>query len=260
MGSSGYAGGACGNVLILGGTIKVHGGTPTYSMGKQPVDIGGGDSDMQKGGDCNTVIILTPVNSGGGLTIGGGAGSSIGGGNGSDGQGIRPASGQENTYTVWGNLTLPCDITIPQGATVTIPNGASLTVPEGVELTNGGTIRKDGGSFINDGTVIGQQPADDRYTINYANETITIADGYALYDAETGGNTIIAAGAERTASITTYIPDYNSTTKTLYLQAPAAEEGEQPDRRAITIPARPQAPSNTPTINYTEEKLSFPSG
>lgn len=50
MGSSGYAGGACGNVLILEGTIKVHGGTPTYSMGKQPVDIGGGDSDMQKGG------------------------------------------------------------------------------------------------------------------------------------------------------------------------------------------------------------------
>ena len=46
MGSSGYAGGACGNVLILGGTIKVHGGTPTYSMGKQTVDIGGGDSDM----------------------------------------------------------------------------------------------------------------------------------------------------------------------------------------------------------------------
>ncbi|WP_347292031.1 YDG domain-containing protein, partial [Kluyvera georgiana] len=123
MGSSGYAGGACGNVLILGGTIKVHGGTPTYSMGKQPVDIGGGDSDMQKGGDCNTVIILTPVNSGGGLTIGGGAGSSIGGGNGSDGQGIRPASGQENTYTVWGNLTLPCDITIPQGATVTFYQG-----------------------------------------------------------------------------------------------------------------------------------------
>ncbi len=155
MGSSGYAGGACGNVLILGGTIKVHGGTPTYSMGKQPVDIGGGDSDMQKGGDCNTVIILTPVNSGGGLTIGGGAGSSIGGGNGSDGQGIRPASGQENTYTVWGNLTLPCDITIPQGATVTIPNGASLTVPEGTKLTNNGTIVKNGGTFTNNGTLDG---------------------------------------------------------------------------------------------------------
>ena len=156
MGSSSYAGGACGNVLILGGTIKVHGGTPTYSMGKQPVDIGGGDSDMQKGGDCNTVIILTPVNSGGGLTIGGGAGSSIGGGNGSDGQGIRPASGQENTYTVWGNLTLPCDITIPQGATVTIPNGASLTVPEGTKLINNGTIvKQQGGTFTNNGTLDG---------------------------------------------------------------------------------------------------------
>ena len=156
MGSSGYAGGACGNVLILGGTIKVHGGTPTYSMGKQTVDIGGGDSDMQKGGDCNTVIILTPVNSGGGLTIGGGAGSSIGGGNGSDGQGIRPASGQENTYTVWGNLTLPCDITIPQGATVTIPNGASLTVPEGTKLINNGTIvKQQGGTFTNNGTLDG---------------------------------------------------------------------------------------------------------
>ncbi len=157
MGSSGYAGGACGNVLILGGTIKVHGGTPTYSMGKQPVDIGGGDSDMQKGGDCNTVIILTPVNSGGGLTIGGGAGSSIGGGNGSDGQGIRPASGQENTYTVWGNLTLPCDITIPQGATLTIPNGASLTVPEGTKLINNGTIvKQQGGTFTNNGTLDGK--------------------------------------------------------------------------------------------------------
>ena len=155
-GSASQAGGACGNVLILGGTIKVHGGTPTYSMGKQPVDIGGGDSDMQKGGDCNTVIILTPVNSGGGLTIGGGAGSSIGGGNGSDGQGIRPASGQENTYTVWGNLTLPCDITIPQGATVTIPNGASLTVPEGTKLINNGTIvKQQGGTFTNNGTLDG---------------------------------------------------------------------------------------------------------
>ena len=126
-------------------------------MGKQPVDIGGGDSDMQKGGDCNTVIILTPVNSGGGLTIGGGAGSSIGGGNGSDGQGIRPASGQENTYTVWGNLTLPCDITIPQGATVTIPNGASLTVPSGTKLTNNGTIvKQQGGTFTNNGTLDGK--------------------------------------------------------------------------------------------------------
>ena len=188
--------------------------------------------------------------------IGGGNGQNQN--NGDDGQGIRP--GTNGNCTVYGNLTLPCDITIPNGATVTIPQDASLTVPQGTTLTNNGTIQKDGGSFINDGTVTGQQPADDRYSINYADETITIAEGYALYDAETGGNTIIAAGAERTASITTYISDYNSTTKTLYLQAPAAEGENPPDRRAITIPARPAAPTVNATINYANEKLSFPPG
>ena len=150
-GSASQAGEACGNVIILGGTITVHGGTPKYT-GRIPVDIGGGNSDAGKGGDCKTVIILASANSDEDLKIGGGDGAR---GNGSDGQGIRPASGQENTYTVWGNVTLPCDITIPQGATVTIPDGASLTVPEGVTLTNTGTIVKEGGTFTNNGTLDG---------------------------------------------------------------------------------------------------------
>ena len=244
MGSSGYAGGACGNVLILGGTIKVHGGTPTYSMGKQPVDIGGGDSDMQKGGDCNTVIILTPVNSGGGLTIGGGAGSSIGGGNGSNGQGIRPTG--DGTYTVYGDLELPCDITIPEGVTVVVPEGTSLTVPKDVTLNNNGTIQKDGGSFINDGTVTGQQPADDRYTINFAEETITIGEGYEVYTEATEGNQIQSGG-----SITAYIG------QTLYIQQTGSETT---GRTAISIPARPQAPEISGiNISYSTEKLKIPS-
>ena len=151
-GSASQAGEACGNVIILGGTITVHGGTPKYT-GRIPVDIGGGNSDAGKGGDCKTVIILASVNSDEDLKIGGGDGAR---GNGSDGQGIRPASGQENTYTVWGNLTLPCDITIPQGATVTTPNGASLTVPEGTKLINNGTIvKQQGGTFTNNGTLDG---------------------------------------------------------------------------------------------------------
>ena len=151
-GSASQAGEACGNVIILGGTITVHGGTPKYT-GRIPVDIGGGNSDAGKGGDCKTVIILASVNSDEDLKIGGGDGAR---GNGSNGQGIRPASGQENTYTVWGNLTLPCDITIPQGATVTIPNGASLTVPEGTKLINNGTIvKQQGGTFTNNGTLDG---------------------------------------------------------------------------------------------------------
>ena len=151
-GSASQAGEACGNVIILGGTITVHGGTPKYT-GRIPVDIGGGNSDAGKGGDCKTVIILASVNSDEDLKIGGGDGAR---GNGSNGQGIRPVSGQENTCTVWGNLTLPCDITIPQGATVTIPNGASLTVPEGTKLINNGTIvKQQGGTFTNNGTLDG---------------------------------------------------------------------------------------------------------
>ena len=142
---------------------------------------------------------------------------------------------------------------------MTIPNGASLTVPEGVELTNNGTIQKqDGGSFINDGTVTGQQPADDRYAINYAEETITIADGYSLYEEQTGGEAIFTLNGENN---TTSLKDYiQNTEQTLYLQAPAAEGENPPDRRAITIPARPAAPTVNATINYANEKLSFPSG
>ena len=107
--SDSEAGEGCGNVIILGGTIEVHGGSASAS--RPPVDIGGGNSDTQKGGDCNTVIILTPVNSGGGLTIGGGKGLSSN--DGSDGQGIRPSG--DGSYTVWGNLTVPDDITLPEG-------------------------------------------------------------------------------------------------------------------------------------------------
>ena len=88
------------------------------------------------------------------MKIGGGDGAR---GKGSDGQGIRPSG--DGSYTVWGDLTLPCDVTIPAGATVTIPDGASLTVPEGMTLTNNGTILVQGGTFTNNGTVNGNQPA-----------------------------------------------------------------------------------------------------
>ena len=133
-------------LIIYGsGSLTVTGGSSMTNFGG--TGIGGGaiddieaSSGVYRGEDCGTVIILSSgtVNivggsssmlDGGGADIGGGQGAGLGGEDGSNGQGIRPVSGQENTYTVWGNLTLPCDITIPQGATVTIPNGASLTVP-----------------------------------------------------------------------------------------------------------------------------------
>lgn len=239
---------------FLGGVITVYGGTATTSS--SPVDIGGGATDTGKGGDCNTVIILTSVNSGEGLTIGGGKGLSSN--DGSDGAGIKPAG--DGTYTVYGDLELPCDITIPQEATVVIPDGASLTVPEDVTLTNNGTIQKqNGGSFINDGTVTGQQPADDRYSIDYEEETITIAEGYSLYNQQSDGEAIFSSTSENsTTSLTNYI---QSTDQKLYLQAPTTGEGGSSDRREITIPARPQAPNTySVSIDYSEEKLDFPPG
>ena len=238
-----------GSLTVTGGSYKPGYGAPGIGG---TTDNSGAESGSYTGEDCGTVIILSSGN----LSVKGGTGEStatdIGGGSGTqkgdDGQGIRPVSGQENTYMVWGDLELPCDITIPQDATVTIPEGASLTVPEGVTLTNNGTIQKeDGGSFINDGTVTGQQPADSRYTINYAEETITIGEGYEVYTAATDGDK-----TESNSSITEYIG------QTLYLQQTASETT---GRTAISIPARPAAPNTSSvSIDYAGEKLSFPPG
>ena len=143
------------------GGLSVQGGSSTTTYGGN--GIGDKPNTQQSGGACGTVIILATGN----VTVVGGDGQSsvsdgldIGGGqgttNGDDGQGIKPAG--DGTYTVYGDLTLPCDVTIPAGATLTIPDGASLTVPESTTLTNNGTILVQGGTFTNSGTVNGNQP------------------------------------------------------------------------------------------------------
>ena len=134
------------SLIIQGeGSLSVSGGTSSTACAG--VGIGGNASTTSAGEACGTVIIFASDN----VTItageegdGSDSADDIGGGNGSqqqngdDGQGIRP--GTDSTYTVYGNLELPCDITIPEGATVTIPDGTSLTVPQGVTLTNNGNI------------------------------------------------------------------------------------------------------------------------
>ena len=90
---------------------------------------------------------------GGSSAVAIGGGNSSGSSRGNGGQGIKPTG--DGTYTVYGNLTLPCDITIPQDVTVVIPEDASLIVPEGTKLTNNGTIVKNGGTFTNNGTLDG---------------------------------------------------------------------------------------------------------
>lgn len=95
------------------------------------------------------------------------------------------------------------------------------------------------------------------YSIDYAEETITIAEGYSLYTQQSGGEAIFTSSAgNNTTSLTNYIKNAE---QKLYLQAPATGGAEQPDRREITIPARPQAPTVSPiSIDYSEEKLTFP--
>ena len=87
------------------------------------------------------------------------------------------------------------------------------------------------------------QDSDEGYTINYKAETITIAEGYEVYTAETDGEQILSGG-----SITAYIG------QSLYIQQTDASE-----RTAIPIPQRPQAPNiSSVSIDYDGEKLSFP--
>ena len=125
------------SLVIQGsGELSVTGGNSTNTYGGS--GIGGKPSSGQAGEACGTVIILATgtvtvtggtgqTSSSGGADIGGGLGTT----DGDNGQGIRLVSGQENTYTVWGDLTLPDGITIPGGVTVVVPDGTSLTVPEG---------------------------------------------------------------------------------------------------------------------------------
>ena len=168
----GIGGGSGGIVVITGGTVVVTGGNGTSTdqgpySGYGGAGIGGGSSAGSggAGGDGGTVIILTEVNVKGGQGVssgsGGTPGNAIGGGfggvgsnNGDEGDGIRPSTGGNNTYEVYGDLTLPGSVTIPGGVTVTVPSGTSLTIPDGVTLTNNGILTVEGG-LANSGAISG---------------------------------------------------------------------------------------------------------
>lgn len=168
----GNSGGSGGIVVITGGTVVVTGGNGTSTdqgpySGYGGAGIGGGSSAGSggAGGDGGTVIILTEVNVKGGQGVssgsGGTPGNAIGGGfggggsnNGDEGDGIRPSTSGNDTYEVYGDLTLPGSVTIPGGVTVTVPSGISLTIPDGVTLTNNGTLTVNG-TLTNSGAISG---------------------------------------------------------------------------------------------------------
>ena len=260
-----------------GGTVTINGGVVTAKGGQMAAGIGGGGGDV--GGSGATVTINGGVVKASGSSYGAGIGGGGGGGTGgavgtfstgengnavifaqsgenavaiSNTSGLGSWQGaifQGNVGQVYGSVTLSDDVEIPEGYTLTVPSGATLTVAEGVTLTNNGTITKNGGFLFIDGTLdgTGNRPADDRYTIHYEAETLTIGAGYAVYTAETAGGTQITSGS----SITAYIG------QSLYIQK---TDPETTERTEIEIPARPQAPTLTSaSIDFSEEKLSFPS-
>lgn len=119
-------------IIRGGGSLTVTGGSSTTNFGG--TGIGGAIDDTEagsgvyRGEDCGTVIILSSgtvnivggrslMSGSGGADIGGGQGAGVGGEDGSNGQGIRPSG--NNTYTVWGDLTLPEGVEIPEGAVLT---------------------------------------------------------------------------------------------------------------------------------------------
>lgn len=212
------------SLIIQGeGSLSVSGGTSSTAF--SGVGIGGNASTTSAGEACGTVICFASGN----VTITAGTQGSgsvpadnIGGGNGQnqnngdDGQGIRP--GTDGNYTVYGDLTLPRDITISNGATVTIPDGASLTVPESTTLTNNGTILVQGGTFTNNGTVSGNQPTyPSKVTVSFSQNgepvnsvtygsTVTITA--TMEKAETAANALSAD----TGKVDFYLGDANDTT------------------------------------------------
>jgi hypothetical protein len=58
-----------------------------------------------------------------------------------------------NAGTMYGNVTLQQDVTIPSDKTLALASGQTLTIPETVTLTNEGIIKKNGGTIV--GTVGG---------------------------------------------------------------------------------------------------------
>jgi hypothetical protein len=163
-----------------GGTITISGGTVTATGGNYGAGIGGGYY-----GAGGTITI-----SGGTVTAtGGNSGAGIGGGRYGNGGTITGLSGNAvifassiaptltagtnatqaivfvgNTGTMYSNVTLRQDVTVPPDTTLIIPSGGTLTIPPDRTLMNNGTIYADHGAAIS-GTVAGIQPVVPALTI-----------------------------------------------------------------------------------------------
>jgi hypothetical protein len=188
-GIGGGGGGSNEGIGGAGGTITIEGGTVTATGGGYGTGIGGGYGVKTSGGGATILIkggmvtaTVTVKGSQGGMGIGGGSGSSVAGSiTELSGNAVVFASSIQPTITagsnatqaivfngdagtMYGNVTLGFDVTIPSGRTLTIAGGHTLTVPGGVTLTNSGTIFIYSRGLVT-GTVTGNQPVHSDLTI-----------------------------------------------------------------------------------------------
>ena len=188
-----------------GGTVTINGGDVTASSGTSDVvsysaGIGGGGNSMHGGSGADVTITGGTVTASttnpyiaaigwSGPTADSPGALIITGGDITPPEeyyeyygiaGIKPDGG--SNLVAFGNLTLPVDLTIPEGKTLTIPSGASLTIPEGkaliipegvtLTIAEGDTLTNNG-TIINSGTIIGTVSGNTPKTIaaKYLDET-----------------------------------------------------------------------------------------
>ena len=191
--SAGIGGGSGKNRVGSGADVTITGGTVTASTTNPYIAaIGCGDGDTGPYGTPGTLIIT-----GGNITppakyyeyhaI----------------AGIKPEG--DSNLVAFGNLTLPVDLTIPEGKTLTIPSGASLTIPEGKTLINKGTIINNGtltnnGTLYVDGALSGTVSVAGSvyYHLALTNCTATGSSSLVTYD----GKTYATAGTHVTLAAT----------------------------------------------------------
>ena len=188
-----------------GGTININGGTITATgTDGAGIGGGGGGSGGVININDGTIIATGNVGIGGGgggsggtISINGGTitatgtgGVGIGGGNGGAGGTITSIGGNAVVFTssiqaelpnnenigsaivfnsshgtMYGDVTLARDITIPTGNAISISKTQTLTIQNDSKLTNNGVIIiVDGGRII--GTVVGNQPIQPSFTIS----------------------------------------------------------------------------------------------
>lgn len=160
-GGGGFNTGAPGGTITIGDSawVEAHGGSSHgYGAG-----IGGGGvfNSLTLGGDSGTIQIGENAVV---FAYGGGSCDHIGaGGNGSEEGGVGSNDGvsrnggvifEGDQGAVYGGVTLPRGLTIPDGVTLTVPDSAALTIPDGTTLTveSGGTITN-GGTINNSGAI-----------------------------------------------------------------------------------------------------------